>query len=293
MLRKQKQTYNHSGMSNRTYNNIEAGARLNIGGMASVTVNGNIGQNAIIQVSGQGSLRVKGNVGENVKIEAGGMGSITLDNQPPESVEINQSGMGSVHIRSGAAKHTPDTNMKKPSVKSDSNPVNKQKASAFFSSAQTNIHASNNKPVSLKGFKISCTGDETTVTNNGKTTTYQADRVEITRDNRFFVGDVEVPLEQANGEVPLEQPNHESSSDSDSDRYSSESSSSSSDNESSSDEDQSNDAYVTIKQGGKTVQKVTLHPSAFHNKTVCISGNQGVFVSDNNTHFSWTSSPRK
>jgi hypothetical protein len=98
----QSRKYNHSGMGNGTYNDIEAYSTFNISGMGNVTIN-NIGKGAVISKSGMGNLIINGTVGENVRFKISGMGNVKFTNRPPQSVinGIEKSGMGNITIPGG------------------------------------------------------------------------------------------------------------------------------------------------------------------------------------------------
>lgn len=155
--------YNHSGMNNGNYGNIEAKSVFTITGMGNVTINGTIGEGATIIQTGMGNLTINGTVKENVTFKISGMGNLKFAQRPPESVLrlIKKSGMGNIEMPGGYIETEPQNN---------------------------NIHSASYRNTNPINSNITSRGGVVTVTRNGICTTYRGNNLSMVNGRLIIDG---------------------------------------------------------------------------------------------------------
>lgn len=101
----QRKHYNHSGIADAYYGDIESHATFNITGLGKVVIRGTIGEHATITRFGIGQLEINGRVREHVKFKIHGTGNVIFAERPPESVvrQIEHDPMCSIKMPGGFA----------------------------------------------------------------------------------------------------------------------------------------------------------------------------------------------
>jgi hypothetical protein len=179
--------YNHSGMGDGVYHDIEPFSTFNISGMGNVTLT-NIGKGAIISKSGMGNLIITGIVGEDVTFRVSGMGNVKFTTRPPQSVisRFENSGMGNVNMPGGYSSPQPDN--KDTNNYATGNVVIGDISIGNIITGIGSTHINNIQRVNFGGLNIVSSDGLVKVTKNGVITTYVGNNSSLINNQLFIDG---------------------------------------------------------------------------------------------------------